>query len=1193
MVLNLPTPLTPETEILAEIKSWDNLVGNAPIRGGFTGDSMLFHGAKTLEGGTIARAQNKMYARKPVTGCTVMPAFLHLSADYAVDTPYPGGNAAKGLEPFEPLKVGVPSKQYNGVGLGLQATTQSAGQERYLAKAASSHGHWYRPQTTGATATVHVDGVQKLSSSIPKGVWAESRVLTPGTKPESRIKFVGGSYDYDGMVIYRGTENRGWQYWDMSHSGFGSERFVDSSNGSSAWADQIPAIGEFKFHANFLGTNDSGMGLTLRTQYARAWAQLVRAKSPNAIIIFARPQKPGAWSQAEWDEVLQAYAQVASEMRKVWVIDIAKYMPRDENQQIDPLHLNELGHEKQATVFHNYLTGVYAAAGGGTGGGTGEDTAGPVISNRFPGAGVAVSSGGTQDFTFDITDESAIASMAIVGSDGRIIGGKAPELISGTKCGLLGVPWASLSNDPTDSSSNPITTWRVAARDEFGNLTTTDSRAITVARNASTAPTAPTITRVLPTVGKAWVPNEPIDYVVTHPDGVSSVILYTGGDQPQSFAELTQQAGDHWTGNVDLSKIVEGATQFQVRAVTAGTTPVTGIAPWAPFTIASGSSTPISSTITSPEPNAVITEVMTVRVTYTGPELRSMELCANGGTEPFGILSPLGGTQWGVDIAGTALPAGIVTIRLKFTPIVGDVSYSGPRGIKAQISVGTKQGVLADATTGALGPKTEAWIRSLGTTGGTGSGDVNADRLDTAVFAPLDMGENRIITIGGLGDSIMYPTDAWFVKGWAGYATIKAPERPVTCRTWDSTSSTLGAAVTVQGAASGGGGGGGSTASQVVFSDNLNRGGTGTATELVGSTPQVGQKWEGPTGVWRTFNNVVAEPVPGVAPTLDNPVYAKLAAVTVAADHKITRAVRFTTSTTDGTTTLIGGATKSNLDGTQIRVTGSSSGTAVATLEVVVSGTARVVATFPAGTVLDATNDQLKAVVIELAGTTLKGSLANQSQTAVAVQGTLTANEVTSLVGWDRVAIRSNDLRAREDLIVAVGTVSTSASGGTGSLPAIALINGGAPGMTLTYHKTRIKAIFPTRPDAVMISAGMNNEAQTPADYVAELQAIEAAVEAEYPGMAYFYVPQNPRYTASDGAPASRIPDHAARQQAGRGYARTKGWQVIDLFSDYTQQTDRGASWVEAADGKHPNTLGKIAMTNRTVAELKTLSTRI
>lgn len=1191
-MVTLPNPLTPEVTTLARIKSWDADVNSKPIRGGFTGDSMLLHGAKTLEGGTIARIQNKQYARVPVTGCTVMPAFLHLSADYAVSTPYPGGVPSKGLDPFQPLFSGVPSKQFNGVGLGLQANTQGPGQERYLAKAASSHGHWYRPQTTGATVTTHVDGVQKLSQSPALGKWTEARVLTPGTKPESRIKFVGGSHDYDGMAVYRNSENRGWQDWDMSHSGFGSERFVDSSNGSSAWADQIPAIGEFAFHANFLGTNDSGMGLTLRTQYARAWAKLMREKSPNAVLIFARPQKPGTWTQAEWDEVLQAYAQVASEMTYTIVFDLAKYMPREEAQQIDSLHLNELGHEKQATVFHNYLTGVYATAGGGTGGGTGEDTEGPVIANRFPAAGVTVAAGGTQDFTFTITDASAIASMAIVGSDGRIIGGKAPELISGNQYGLLGVPWASLSNDPADASSNPITTWRVAARDVNGNLATvgTDSRAITVSRNTSTGPVAPTLTRVLPAANKAWVAGEPMDWIVTHPDGIAEVRAYTGGDSPAQFAEFTLQAGDHWTGNADLSRITPGATQYQVRAFSAGSVQVAGISAWTPFTLAAGSTTPIVSTITSPEANAVITDVLTVRVTYSGPALRTMELCANGGTEPFGILSPLGGTQWGVDIAGTALPAGIASIRLKFTPVVGEVSYSGPRGIKAQISTGTKILAGVDPVTGALGPETENWIRGLGLT--ASATDSNADRLDANVFAPLDMGADRAVTIGGLGDSIMFPADGWFVRAWAAYAASKAAERPVTCRTWDINTETLGALTTVQGG-NGGGSGTGTTGSQVVFSDNLNRGGQGTGTELVGSTPQVGQKWEGPTGVWRTYNNVVAEPVPGVTPTLGTPVYAKLAAVTVAADHKVTRAVRFTTAASDVTTTLVGGATKANLDGTQIRITGSSSGTAVATLEVVVNGAARVVATFPAGTVLDATTDQFKAVVIEVAGTTLKGSLANQGATPVTVQGTLTANEVNSLVGWDRVAIRSDDARAREDLIVAVATVSTSASGGTGTLPPINLYNGGASGKTFVYHQTRIKQILPVRPDAIMLSGGMNNEAQTPTEHVAELAATAAAANAEYPGVPFFYVPENPRYAASDGAPASRIPDHAARQAAGRAYAHKQGWFIIDLFSDYVQQPDRGASWVEATDGKHPNTLGKVAMTNRAVAGLKTLSTRI
>ena len=1200
MVYTYRPPRTARTAVITKIKSWDQKVKTEPIRGVFTGDSMLLHGASKLEGGFIARTQNKQYGRIAVPGCTVMPAFMHLSADYAVSIPFAGGNAAKGLEPFEPLKKGVPSKQYNGVGLGLQANTQSATQERYTVKHATSMGFWYRPQTTGGSITVHLDGTQKLARSTAKGVWDEARIATPdkanNEAPEGRIKFATGSHDFDGISVYRGTENRGWQFYDNSHSGFGSERFVNSSNGNTNWADQLPALGTVHFHANFLGTNDSAMDLELRKQYALDWAKLVRAKNPGCVIIMVRIQQPSFFTKAGWDEVLEAYEWVANQMTDTIVFDISKYIPvQPSNGDLmsDGTHMSELGHENMAVHFNNYFTGAYDAAGGpGEGDPGGDDTTAPVITNRFPAAGVTVAANATQDFTFEATDDSALASMVIVGSDGRIIGDKAPELISGNKYGVLGVPWSKLTNDPKVSTSNPIDTWRVAVRDSAGNLANSDSRAITVPRATAITVVPPTLTRVLPTAGKAWVPNEPIDWIISHPDGIAEAKAYTGGENPVVFAELVQQAGDHWTGTADLSKLVAGSTQYQVRATSSGGEmgQVAGISAWTPYTVAEASTpTPIVTTITSPEANAVITDVLTVRVTYSGPALKSMELCYNGGSEPIGILTNLSGSTWGTEIAGSALPSGIASIRLKFTPVVGEVSYSGPRGIKAQIATGNKVVVFADETTGQLGPETEAWIRGLGTPGGTGgAGDLNSQALD-AMFAALDMGVDREIRVAGAGDSIMFPQDGWFVQGLCKLRDQKYPERPVLLDTWDMNANGMATTVTLRG--SGGGGGGGSLTTQVVFSDDLNRGGQGTRTELVGSSPQVGQAWQGPTGVYSTYNNVVAEPFPGVTMDLGVFPYALMAAVPGSTDHNVTRSERFSTATSGGTTTFATGAVKANGDCTRIRITGAAAGTANAYLEVVTGGTPRIVATFPAGTVLDNQTDQFKKIVIDLTGNTLKGTLANAGTTGVTVQGTLSAAELTALTGWDRITIQSNDSRIREDLIVVTAQVGVNA-GGTTTLPAIRIINGGAPGQTLEYHRTRIAAMYNLRPDVLAVSIGMNNADQSPADFRTEVKSFLAAFWARHAGVPIVGVPQNPRYVATDGAPASRIPDHAARQVSFRALCREMGWKLIDLFSLYVRQTDRGASWVEAADGKHPNTLGKVAMTDRAAAEWAELSER-
>lgn len=468
---------------------------------------------------------------------------------------------------------------------------------------------------------------------------------------------------------------------------------------------------------------------------------------------------------------------------------------------------------------------------------------------------------------------------------------------------------------------------------------------------------------------------------------------------------------------------------------------------------------------------------------------------------------------------------------------------------------------------------------------------LNSVSVDATVAA-LDMGKPNSITIAAAGDSIgmLYPSTSWFEKCFTDLFSTLWYERPVNLRRWSQDGNALGAPTVVQ---AGGRPSTGVTTGVTLASDSFNnRAAVGASIELVGSTPEVGGPWGGPAGVYTIFQPTsaigVMQIAAGVTPSLAQPAYLPMAKPTATADHQTDRASRISTNSATATTTLLWSIQKPNGDGVRIRIDAVSSAAPTMTLEVVVNGATRTIGTL-VGALATNTQDQVPVTNVTVTGTAISASSKIGSAAAVTVSGTLTADEVTALSGWDRNAVATTDLRFRDDYVTTKGsTPSYSAP----SVPPVLLINGCANGTTTDYQQSRIAQMYPVRPDLFLIGHGMNHTDETPDVFLSKMQALVDALHAVYPDVPVGIITENPRYPAPDGAPASRIPDHQARQIALRTYARSRGWLVADAFSVFTKQPDAGYSWVQPEDGKHPNASGQAAMAATLKAAVSKISTR-
>lgn len=128
--------------------------------------------------------------------------------------------------------------------------------------------------------------------------------------------------------------------------------------------------------------------------------------------------------------------------------------------------------------------------------------------------------------------------------------------------------------------------------------------------------------------------------------------------------------------------------------------------------------------------------------------------------------------------------------------------------------------------------------------------------------------------------------------------------------------------------------------------------------------------------------------------------------------------------------------------------------------------------------------------------------------------------------------------------------------------------NGSMPGSALSYHRGRVRALFPEHLDLLIVSTGHNYRSQTAEPYLAEIHAFVADVRALYPDVEVVVSSQNPSF--SDGSwPAANVNAHAARLAALRASALTVGYGYIPVYETFAAKPAGGRAWV-MADGIHP-----------------------
>lgn len=132
--------------------------------------------------------------------------------------------------------------------------------------------------------------------------------------------------------------------------------------------------------------------------------------------------------------------------------------------------------------------------------------------------------------------------------------------------------------------------------------------------------------------------------------------------------------------------------------------------------------------------------------------------------------------------------------------------------------------------------------------------------------------------------------------------------------------------------------------------------------------------------------------------------------------------------------------------------------------------------------------------------------------------------------------------------------------------PVLTLVNGSMPGAGLTYlnETTRVKKMVPGFGQAVQFFADSHNETATVGEsWTTSYASWVSNVLARLPMANPVVLTQNPRYS-----PATFIDTHAQRRRQIMGWARQKGYPVIDTYQALLDD-GRGSALINT-DGIHP-----------------------
>lgn len=472
---------------------------------------------------------------------------------------------------------------------------------------------------------------------------------------------------------------------------------------------------------------------------------------------------------------------------------------------------------------------------------------------------------------------------------------------------------------------------------------------------------------------------------------------------------------------------------------------------------------------------------------------------------------------------------------------IDDSAAAGSRLPSAvRTEIGAVPAVAAKLTTPSGGTDGQVLQKSGSTvvwaTGAVGGGAATTDKGES-VMSRIRLKTGDIKT-GIAGDSTGNAPNEW-ADLHTGYLAAKDTVRRCEILHWNDTAQAYDAATVVQPGTSG-------PTAATVFSDTFTR----TAAELDGTTPDVGTAWGKDAG-----NAVGDWSIDGTAAlrTADTTNGLMLANAGTDADFKVTYNMTAGAATGAGQNDMrfpFRYLNSSNYLWAFVTIT--NAGSAVFYLRKVIGG---VTTTYgPSSFTIDTGSANVPlTIVCETIGTTFRATV-----NGVTITDTLTSGDVAALVGANKGGF-GYGRQGNRVLDFKIETTSTAAA------RLLRFYNASMSGSTLTYHQSRLAAMFPEALDLLFISSSHNYSTDTAVAYLAKLDTFIAAFRAVQPDAVIVISSQNLRRS-----PADNIAAHTSRLAALKSYAVKRGYGYLPVAEAWAASAADPATLV-LADGIHPS----------------------
>ncbi|NPC97255.1 SGNH/GDSL hydrolase family protein [Nocardioides sp. zg-DK7169] len=428
--------------------------------------------------------------------------------------------------------------------------------------------------------------------------------------------------------------------------------------------------------------------------------------------------------------------------------------------------------------------------------------------------------------------------------------------------------------------------------------------------------------------------------------------------------------------------------------------------------------------------------------------------------------------------------------------------------------------------------------------------------MDEAIAA-LDMRAMRSVVIASAGDSTGDYADEFYETALKELFAEHWPDRPARLLRWQKTPDAYPSDFTIWQTAESPatpGTPGGTVPNTLIGYDSFARTGP-----LVGSALDTGAgAWTGTTGVLSTDGDRL------VTTGASSAIVAAPLAARSGADFAASCTMRIASNNASNKQTKFYGVRKDASNDLEIALAGSTS--VAVTVVKRIAGTATVLGTLPANTIPSGQPAADYVFALSLSGTTLTATVNGQSMSFELTGGDLAAVEAMTTVGFNSPA----DPTWQAETLEVRGAVTTAPSDPTPAVPSplpwATVYNGMIAGSTIASQLARIDAMYPERPDVLVVNHGQNYGADTGAAFLAAVDGFVSAMHAKYDDQIPVVVcSQNPRFTGDANEVGQR-----ARMAALRAHARERDWVYVPTFEAFAARADGGKSLVNAGDNVHP-----------------------